>query len=248
MARRLFILAAVGVLAFGVGAPAYAADIVTPAGACVASATWQTGGVSKTTAALTGDDVIEIPRADTVSWQGGVAGLAAGGAREVAGRVALALPPPFGSITLARWQGDATEVQRSGTYSYDLPAVVPAGVLLDLHASHDEQGRRHCTAQVAVIIAGGAFDSPLIWAALAGLVLLAAAVTLLGRSASPGAGRMVIGALLGLPLGLFLGLVLVLFGVIPLASPLLTALIPLGAAAAAAWIRWSPLRKPAAVP
>jgi hypothetical protein len=246
MAMRLFIVAAGCVLA--IGAPAHAADIVTPAGACVASATWQTGGVAKTSTALTGDDVIEIPRADTVSWQGGVAGPAAGGSRDVAGRVSLALPPPFESIDLAQWQGEATEVQRSGTYTYDLPSIVPAGVLLDLHASHDEKGQRHCTAQVAVIIAGGAFDSPLIWAALAGLVLLAAAVVLLGQSASPGAGRMVLAAALGLPMGLFLGLVLVLFGVLPLASPLVTALIPIGAAAAVAWIRWSPIRRPAVVP
>ena len=239
-------LATLMVLGAGVAAPA--ADIVTPAGACVASATWQTGGVAMTSTALNGDDVIEIPRADTVSWQGGVAGPAAGGERDVAGRVSLALPPPFGSIDLAQWQGDATEVQRAGSYSYDLPAIVPAGVLLDLNASHDEKGRRHCTAQVAVIIAGGPFDSPLIWAFLAGFALLAAALVLLGRSASASAGRLLVAALLGLPMGLFLGLVLVLFGVLPLASPLVTALIPIGAAAAAAWTRWSPIRRPAAVP
>ncbi|GIH03942.1 hypothetical protein Rhe02_20090 [Rhizocola hellebori] len=230
------------VLAVGAATTAHAADIVSPAGACVASATWKTGGVSKTSTALTGEDIIEIPRADTVSWQGTVVGPAAA-SREVAGHVALALPPPFGSIDLGRWQGNAAEAQRSGTYTYDLPSVVPAGVVLDLRATHDENGQRHCTAQVGVVIAGGAFDSPLIWVALAGLVLFAAALALLGRSRTPpGAGRIVSGALLGLPLGLFLGLALVLLGVVPLASPLVTVLLGLGVVAGAVWVRWSPIR------
>jgi hypothetical protein len=179
------------------------------------------GGATKTSAGLTGDDIIEIPRAAAVSWQGGVVGPAAGGSRAVAGRVALALPAPFGSIDLAKWQGDATDLQRSGTYSYDLPSVVPAGVVLGLQASHDENGQRHRTAHVDVDVVGGAFDSPLIWAALAGLVLCAAALGLLGRTRThPGAGRIIFGDLLGLPVGLFFGLVLVLLGVVPLASPL----------------------------
>jgi hypothetical protein len=49
----------------------------------------------------------------------------------VSGRVALALPPPFGSLTLADWGGPATEVERDGSYDYDLPSIVPAGVVLN---------------------------------------------------------------------------------------------------------------------
>ena len=113
---------------------------------------------------------------------------------------------------------------------------------LDLVASHDEAGKRHCSASVGIIIPGGPFDSPLIWVALAGLAVLGALLALLGRSATrPGAGRIVGGALLGLPFGLLLGLTLVLFGAAALASPLVTVLVVLGAVVGALWTWWSPL-------
>jgi hypothetical protein len=242
--RALVRLAAIGTLTASTvlvwSAPA-AADIVTPAGACVGSAAWDAGGFAETSTQLTPDRVVEIPRADEVSWSGSVVGPADGSSRDVAGRVALALPPPFGSINLADWGGQATDVQRSGTYAYDLPSVVPSGVTLTLLASHDESGQRHCTATVGVIIPGGPFDSPLIWVALIGLLLVGAVLALLGRSADPSVGRIVGGALLGLPFGLFLGLLLVLFGAIPLASPVLTVLLVLGAVGGGVWTWRSPL-------
>ena len=101
-------------------APA-AADIVNPAGACVGSGAWKAGGFTKTSPQLVPDDVIEIPRSDEVAWSGTVVGPAEGTSREVAGRVALRLPPPFGAIDIADWGGEATDVERSGTYAYDLP-------------------------------------------------------------------------------------------------------------------------------
>jgi hypothetical protein len=74
-------------------------------------------------------------------------------------------------------------------------------------------------------------------------------VLLLGRrpsepSASPSYGRIVAAALVGLPIGLFAGLTLVLFGVIPLASVLVTVLPLLGAVAGAlwTWLRTQPIR------
>jgi hypothetical protein len=227
----------------GFASPA-GAEVVSPAGACVGSAAWTSGALTETTAQLTPGEVIEIPRADRVAWSGTVVGPAAGTARQVAGRVQLRLPAPFGTVDIADWGGEATEVERSGAYSYDLPTLVPAGVRLDLQASHDEGGQRHCSAGVGLIIPGGPFDSPLIWVALVGLLVFTGLLALLGRSATPpGAGRIVGGALLGLPLGMFLGLALILFGLMPLASPLFTPLIVVGAAAGAAWTWWSPLGK-----
>jgi hypothetical protein len=238
------VAAGVGLLAgavLGFAAPA-AAEVVDPAGACTASAAWTAGGFTRTTAQLAPGEVVEIPRGDQVAWSGAVVGPAAGAPRQVAGRVQLRLPAPFGTVDIADWGGEATEVERSGSYTYDLPSLVPSGVRLDLAASHDEGGRRHCTAAVGLIIPGGPFDSPLTWVALAGLVVFTGLLALVGRSVSPpGAGRIVGGALLGLPAGLFLGLTLVLFGLIPLASPLVTPLIVLGAAGGAAWAWWSPL-------
>ena len=221
-------------LTVGVAGPAQA-DIVDPAGACAATATWSGAGLTAASSDLTPDRVLEIPRADQVAWSGRVVGPAAGAAREVAGRVALALPPPFGSLTLADWGGTATEVERAGTYAYDLPSIVPAGVVLGLRASHDEAGQRHCTASVGVMLAGGL--SPLAWVALLATLLLAAMVLLLGRGPSSN-GRIVAGALLGIPFGLFAGLTLVLFGVIPLASVAVTVLPVLGATVGALWTWW----------
>jgi hypothetical protein len=238
---RLGVVAAFTVAGPLVAGPA-AADIVSPAGACVGSGAWKASGVTATSPQLATDDVIEVRRADEVSWSGRVVGPTAGTPRPVAGRVALRLPPPLGAISIADWSGPATAVERSGTYSYDLPSLVPAGVRLDLLASHDESGRRHCTASVGIIIPGGPFDSPLIFLALVGLALLGLLLALLGRSAGPaGKGRIVGGALLGLPFGLFLALTLVLFGAIALASPLVTVLVVLGAVIGALWTWWSPL-------
>jgi hypothetical protein len=232
MRRYLLGLAVVSAVLWA--APARA-DIVDPAGACVASATWSTAGLAAASPDLTPDRVLEIPRADRVAWSGRVVGPAAGASREVSGRVALALPPPFGSLTLADWGGPATDVERAGSYDYDLPSIVPAGVVLNLLASHDEAGQRHCTASVGVTLAGG--PSPLAWVALLAALLFGGAVLLLGRGASS-SGRIVGGALLGLPFGLFVGLTLVLLGVIPLASGLVTLLPVLGAAVGALWTWW----------
>lgn len=226
----------------GASGPA-SADVVTPPGACVGSGAWKAGGFSRTTPQLGPDDIIEISRSDEVSWAGTVTGPGAGTSREVAGRVALRLPPLFGTISIADWGGATTDVERKGSYAYDLPGLVPANVELDLLASHDEAGRRHCTATVGLIIAGGAFDSPLVWVALAGLLLFTSLLVLLGRSAmtTPGVGRIAAGALLGLPFGLFVGLTLVLFGLIPLASPLVTTLLGIGLFVGGVWTWWSPL-------
>jgi hypothetical protein len=236
---------AVSVLAMLVSAGlpgAAAADIVSPAGACTGTATWTAGGVAAVSQQLSPDDVITIPRQDTVSWSGTVLGPAPGTARTVDGRVSLRLPPPFGSVAIARWSGPTTATDKSGTYAYNLPSLVPAGVVLGLDASHDEGGARHCSAQVGLIIAGGMFDSPVIWLDLVLLLASVAALALIGRStAPPSAGRVIGGALVGLPFGLFAGLGLVLSGVVPLASPVVTIVLVLGMVLGAAWSWWAPL-------
>ena len=241
----LLIAAVVGAAGAGVFASPAGADAVSPSGACVGTAAWKAAAFTRVSTGLGPDDIVEIPRADQVEWSGKVVGPAAGSPRAVDGRVVLDLPPMLGSITLGAWSGEATTVEKSGTYAYDLPSFVPAGVKLDLVGQHDEGGTRYCTAVVVLMIAGGPFDSPLIWVALVGLLLFGTAVALLGRTPAggPGAGRLVAGAFMGLPFGLFLGLTLVLFGVIPLASPLVTILLGLGPVSGALWARWSPLRR-----
>lgn len=245
MMRRLWL----GVAAGGLGAacallpatPA-AADLVDPPGACVASAAWSGG---PTIVSQTGDpdDVTVIPRQATVDWSGTVVGPTAGTARPVDGAVELDLPPLFGGIPIGDWGGSSTDVKKTGTYSYDLPSLVPAGVIFTVVGWHDENGKEHCDGSADLKIAGGVFDSPLIWGDLGGLVLLGALLALVGRRSDGGAGfgRLGVGALLGLLFFLFVALTLVLLGVLPLASPVVTVLLGLGLVLGGAWGRWAPL-------
>jgi hypothetical protein len=233
-------LAAAGVMI--APAPAWA-DAVDPAGSCTGRGEWTTAGFSEESTDLDPEDVIEIPRADEVRWTGRVVGPTAGTPRPIDGRIALALPPLLGSIPLGTWSGQGVDVEKTGTYSYDLPSWVPSDVEFDLRARHDEGGKRHCTGAVGLIIEGGPFDSPLIWVALAGLLVTAIGMALVGRRPAGGAGlgRLLVGASVGLLFGLFGGLTLILFGVIPLASPIVTVLLGAGLLLGAVWGRWAPL-------
>ncbi|MCI0687753.1 MAG: hypothetical protein L0Y54_11020 [Sporichthyaceae bacterium] len=164
-----------------------AADIVDPPGSCVGSATWQTGlperggSFSETSAAHQPGDVIEVPRADTVEWSGQVVGPAAGTERAISGSVKVLLPAPLGGVTIGDWGGSTDKVDNTGTRSYDLPGLVPAGVEFTLSGTHSEGSSEFCSGSVKMTIAGGAFDSPLVWGAIAGDVLFGAGLLLAGR-------------------------------------------------------------------
>jgi hypothetical protein len=243
--RLAAIAVAAAIASLALPGPA-AADVVSPAGTCSGKATWQAGGRTADSQQLTPDDVVTIPRADTVAWSATVEGRNPGATRAVAGRVSLRLPPPFGTVAIADWGGPTTVTTTSGRYAYSLPSLVPAGVVLGLEVAHDEAGQRYCTAQVGLITAGGPFASPLIWLDLGLLLASAAVLVMLGRSVGrPGAGRITGGALAGVPVGLFAGITLVLFGVIPLASPVVTILLIAGPVLGAAWTRWAPLGRSA---
>jgi hypothetical protein len=226
-------------------APPAAADLAEPAGACAGTAAWRDAGVAVDSAAADPADVVEIPRRDVVEWSGRVAGPEPGAARPVAGAVGLLLPPPIGLFPVNRWDGPATAVAAAGAEAYDLPALVPAGVVFTLGVEHREDGEVFCTGTAHLRIAGGAFDSPLIWVGVVGVLLFGGLLLAAGRAAPgagrPRAGRMALGALVGVLLAAFAALTLVLFGVVPLASPLLTVAPLVGLAAGVAWSRWAPL-------
>jgi hypothetical protein len=230
-------------------APPAAAELVDPPGACVGEGTWRDSGLTVVSTEADPGTVIEIPRADQVDWTGEVIGPQPGSERPIAGSVSLALPPPLGRLTVNDWDGTGVNVATSGTESYDLPALVPAGVVFTLHAEHREGDQVFCAGTAQLRIAGGPFDSPLIWVALAGTALFGGLLALAGRN-TPGAGaarvgRMLVGGLLGALSGWFLALTLLLLGLIPLASPLLTIAPLAGAIAGAGWGGWSRWGRPA---
>jgi len=240
---RMLVAVAVGALSALPAATPVAADAVSPSGRCSGTATWTEGDFTEETGALDVEDVIEIPRKDQVRWSGKVVGPTAGAERRVSGRVYVALPPPFGGITVGRWGPTGTEVEKSGTYDYNLPSLVPADVEFDLWASHNEGGDPFCRGAVGLVIEGGPFDSPVIWVALIGLLLFTVLLGLLGRrpAGGDGFGRAVLGALVGLLFGLFAAATIVLFGLLPLASVLVTVIVAAGLVLGAIWAKWAPL-------
>jgi hypothetical protein len=245
MARRLGRWLAGGALGAAVAlvpaAPAVA-DLIDPPGACVATVAWQGGGPKIVSTERSPDDVVEIPRKATVDWSGRVVGPQAGVERAIDGEVFLDLPPLLGGITLGDWAGRTSDVDKSGTYDYDLPSIIPAGVVFTVVGEHAENGKVHCDGEADVMIKGGPFDSPLIWAALGGLLLFGLLTALAGRSdGGGGIGRTLLGALLGLLLFLFGSLTLILFGVLPLNSPVVTVLLGLGLVLGGLWGKWAPL-------
>jgi len=252
MARRLgrwLAGAALGAAVALVPAVPAQADLIDPPGACVGTAVWQGGGPNIVSTERNPDDVIEIPRKATVNWTGHVVGPQAGTERAIDGEVFIDLPPLLGGITIDRWNGRASNVDKSGVYGYDLPSIIPAGVVFTVVGEHAENDKVHCDGEADVMIKGGPFESPLIWVALVGLLLTGVATALAGRSdGGGGIGRMILGALLGLLVAVFGSLTLILFGVLPLASPVVTVLLALGLVLGGVWGKWAPLGGGAAGP
>lgn len=245
MARRLGRWVAGGALGVAVAlmpATPAQADLIFPPGACVGTAAWQDGGPNIVSTQRNPDDVIEIPRKATVNWSGRVVGPKAGTERSIDGEVFIDLPPLLGGITLGRWDGQASNVDKSGAYDYDLPSIIPAGVVFTVVGEHAENGKLHCDGEADVMIKGGPFDSPVVWVALVGLLLTGVLTGLAGRSDDGGGiARMILGALLGLLFAVFGSLTLILFGVLPLASPVVTVLLALGLVLGGLWGKWAPL-------
>jgi hypothetical protein len=131
---------------------------------CQGSGTFREDGLTVDAESI-GDEVVKIPREDTVDWQGSVD--APPGA--YSGTIAIDLPPPFGEAEIDSWSGESDNTANAGERDYDLPSVVPAGVEFQVVGSHtDENGS--CSGFVNLEIKGGPFDSPLAPASLVGTV------------------------------------------------------------------------------
>ena len=129
--------------------------------ACTASGTFRDAGVTVDAATATG--VVTVRRSDTVDWQGSVP--AAPGA--YSGKVWVNLPPPFGTVTIDSWSGDSQTTSNSGSKHYDLPSMVPAGVVFTVAGEHND-ANGHCAGSVQLQIDGSPFGSPITWVSLGG--------------------------------------------------------------------------------
>lgn len=130
-----------------------AANIETTNG-CNGSGVWEDDGLQVDAAGI-GDQVVEIPRSDTVDWQGSVSGPPG----EYEGAIGLDLPPPFGEVGIDDWSGDSDSTSNAGVRDYDIPSFVPAGAEFKVLGHHnDENGT--CSGYVRLEIKGGPFDSP----------------------------------------------------------------------------------------
>ncbi len=120
-----------------------------------ASGTFRDGGLVVDATAI-GDEVVVIPRSDTVDWQGSVDAPPG----DYSGTIGVDLPPPFSELEIDSWSGSSENTSNAGAREYDLPSYVPAGVEFRVVGSHvDENG--FCNGYVNLEIDGGPFDSPL---------------------------------------------------------------------------------------
>jgi hypothetical protein len=157
------------------------ADVVKPPGECVASGHWQTAGFDEASGDHDPSDVIDIPRSDTVAWQGNIKGYALGAtgpSRSIDGDVKLDLP--IGSATIDSWSGDSVRYANEGEHSYDLPSVL-TGIKMKLRGEHRENDAVVCSGSVYVKIAGSVWSNPLSYAAIGLLVISAVMLFFAGK-------------------------------------------------------------------
>lgn len=200
--------------------------------------------------------VYALPAQATIAYDAVLSAGTDPGRRRLQGSVTLALPPPFGSATLARWDEPGGRLDTSGTRRYALPARwAPVGLTLDVRAEHREPGLR-CTGALRVRVAGSTtatFLRPFC------VGLLVACAWLLARAAVPrprrpdpwlgrltgtdrwsARGRPGLGTIAGLCFGVATALVLLLAGAVPLASAWVTACPLLGVACGLGLGWWGP--------
>lgn len=102
--------------------------------------------------------VVELPDEADVAYAGSIQ--AGPGERSHHGFVAVDLPWPLSSWTVADWGTDKTvATSDSGTHHYNAPAVVPRGVEVEVFGEHvDTAGT--CAGSARVKLDGGPLDSP----------------------------------------------------------------------------------------
>ena len=233
-------LASLVIVGSVLAAPA-AADVTTPPGRCVGSASFAKGGdgpFSVSSKDLSPSDVTTVPLSDTVSWEGSLIGVPAGTSREISGYVKVDMPWPIPDVTIDDWGGSSSRVANKDVKEYSLPSVTPRGVELRVYGQHSEAGQVFCSGSTKIKINGGAFSSPFALISLALLVASAALLAFTGMAVRP-----VLGAVAGFLTMLFLASTLLFLGVLPLNSVVVSVLPVLGIPLGAVWGKLAPLMR-----
>ena len=197
LGRALVLTLALGGAAIAASAGPAAAEVDGP---CAGLASFRTGTSAQGSftvdpAAVAPGEVVDVPIADSVAWQGALPELAPQGAptdaaslaqltvepRSVSGEIAVDLPWPLGGAVLGEWDGESQAVAGLGEDRYELPAAVPRGVAFLVSGEHVEGGRVYCSGSVLVRVEGGAFDSPVFYATAALTAVTGGALVWAGR-------------------------------------------------------------------
>jgi hypothetical protein len=163
-----------GAFAFILPMPAGAAPSVV-AGPCQGTGAFQAGKFTKT-AAETG--VVEIPRKDTVAWEGSITGVT--GESAYAGAIELETPAGLPTISIDSWKGTSDATSNKGEKKYDIPSWVPANVEFKVKGSHT-QGGITCAGYVKLKIKGSALG-PFSIGSLIGTVLTGLGLAVAGKA------------------------------------------------------------------
>jgi len=150
------------------------------AGECSGSATFTDGTViDQTTPEST---VIVVPREDTVRYAGEAKRAAADADKEIgfSGGVAAKIGPVWVGIT--GWSGNAQpgEDSASGSYTYEVPGIVPGTGDIKVRANHKHGSADECVGVWTVRLDGGPGVVGIVAAAgtaLFGVILLSAGIT-----------------------------------------------------------------------
>lgn len=166
MRRRLTAAAVVGLLAMlMVAALAVPAGAEVIRGGCTGSVTFSNGTTVTESHPL--DEVVEVPEADTVQYQGMVPVPEPDGPVPFSGLVDVRLP--FMTWVVVDWSGETEENSDSGAYTYTVPSFVPRGTGgLEVTAYHAQQGE-DCAARVTMKLAGDPGAVAILSAALTGV-------------------------------------------------------------------------------
>lgn len=121
------------------------------------------------------DDVVVVPRSDTVRWSASTPATSG----TYSGSLKLALPFPFGSVQIESWSGEVQSNSNSGTEDYELPSIVPSGVAVELSATHtDEAGT--CAGSQVLEVEGGPWSTATVISLVVTLVLAGAMLAVAG--------------------------------------------------------------------